>query len=1013
LRSLSAAGSRWHPDLAALRTPAVLFGLGLAALAFHWPSVSAGLIPIEDDVRVFYFPLLVATKDALARLTLPLWTPGVFGGYPLFADGEAGALYPLNLLILPWLSAEASLVALTLVHSWLASVFTYALLRTLGGGRLGGIVGGLCFAYSGFAAGQIIHANVSHALVWLPLELLLVERAMRSDGASRYRYAVLAGGIVGVQALASHMQVTLMSGLVVAAFLAYRGLPGTEGVGSLVRRVAIGLMRSAAGLAIVGAIGVSIGAVQLFPLYELGSHTVRGSGVDAPLAAINSIWPGDLLTLILPRLHDTAQGGFWGPWVRWETTIYVGIMPLALAVLALCTRSGRYRPFFGALAFVALLLTLGAEAPIPLWSRLHELPGFGVLRSPGRYSLVFSLCIAVLAGYGADWLWRRARPAPFGAAVVLLIGGGAALGLGIALDLASAELHSPSAETLRQVHDYVGLPGIPPAVDGLPLSAERVAGLAADALALTNPATAWQLALIGSALAVVIVMLLVGYLGRARAPARVLLDSVMIGMVGADLLAASAASHPLAPLSELRPRVPAVLLTAAREPYRVYTQPPVDEKNTQVEPNRLLTAGIQEANGYSSLEPDRHAAYVASVEYSDGQLLDLWNARYIVRRARPELLPSMGGTSFHPERPLYSGKRPLSGGDGVFLPDGGPAVVDEVRVIGALWDAAEVPDEAEVARIVLDGADGSSHTVSVVAGRHIADARLNVPSRPLAGQHGSPTVAFQYPRANPESPRFGEQLYYGRIVVEPSLDVARVRIEPAQHAGGLEVYGIGLLDTASGEVTQARAKAKYQQVYRDDEVRIYENAAAMPRAFLVGQAVVARDDRAALSRLQDADIDVRRTVIIEGPPPTGVALPANVVSEADQVGTASVASYENEGVQIRTSSLHDAMLVLTDPYYPGWVARIDGHEAPILRADYLFRAVAVPAGAHTVTFSFEPTSVALGGALTLLGALAVLVVIGFRAAEAVRDRVGRRMTRPRAIPEPVYASADVAGGLEG
>jgi hypothetical protein len=372
----------------------------------------------------------------------------------------------------------------------------------------------------------------------------------------------------------------------------------------------------------------------------------------------------------------------------------------------------------------------------------------------------------------------------------------------------------------------------------------------------------------------------------------------------------------------------------------------------------------------------------------------------------------MGGTSFHPERPLYSGKRPLSGGDGVFLPDGGLAIVDEVRVIGALWDAASVPDGTEVARIVLAGADGSSHPVPVVAGRHIADARLNVPGRPLAGQHASPTVAFQYPRANPERPRFGEQVYYSRIAVEPPLEVTRVRVEPSLEAGGLEVYGLGLLEAASGEVTQARAKAKYQQVYRDDEVRIYENAAAMPRAFLVGQAVVARDDRAALSRLQDGDIDVRRTVILEGPPP-GAALPADIVSAADQVGIASIASYENEGVAIRTSSPHEAMLVLTDPYYPGWVARVDGQETPILRADYLFRAVAVPAGTHTVTFSFEPTSVALGGGLTLLGALAVLVVVGLRAVEVLRVRVGRRAQRPLPMPEPVYASADVAGGLEG
>ena len=86
-----------------------LFLLG-ASLLYHLPALVAGMIPMQDDVRIFYFPLLVATTDALRQGTLPLWSPGIFGGYPLFADGEGGMLYPLHLLTLSWLAPEASLV---------------------------------------------------------------------------------------------------------------------------------------------------------------------------------------------------------------------------------------------------------------------------------------------------------------------------------------------------------------------------------------------------------------------------------------------------------------------------------------------------------------------------------------------------------------------------------------------------------------------------------------------------------------------------------------------------------------------------------------------------------------------------------------------------------------------------------------------------------------------------------------------------------------------------------------
>ena len=1029
------ADQRQRISVAFLRTPAILLGFFLVALLFHWPAIGSGQIPIEDDVVVFYFPLLVATKEALARLALPLWTPAIFGGYPLFADGEAGAFYPLHLLILPWLTPEASLVALHLIHSWLASIFMYGLMRTLGGGRFGSIVGGICYAYSSFASAQIIHLSIFQAMVWLPLELMLVEKALRSAGAQRYRYAVLAGGVVGIQALAAHVHVTLMSGFAIIAFLAYRGAFGsgakpdpptvrlssrpsfdtlrTSAVTRL-RGVAKGLAGAAAILAIVGAIGVSLGAIQLFPLYELGRQTYRGDGVDAPLAAINSIWPGQLVTLLLPSVHDTAEGGFWGPWVRWDTTLYVGIMPLALATLALCVRAGVYDPFFGGLAIVALLITLGPNAPLPLWSSLHELPGFEVLRSPGRYSLLFSLCVSVLAGYGADWVSRRTRPTLIAGLAVLLVGGVSTLALILALDRASAELRAPSAETMRLVQAYVGLPGIPPIVDGVPLTAERVAALAAAALWPAGGATAWQLVLFGVAVLLVGGWLLVGSLRRAAPAMRGVLAAATLGLVAADLWMVGATAHPYGRLSDLRPRIPDVLSASSREPVRVYTEPATERKDTQVEPNRLLTAGIQDANGYSSLEPDRHAAFVAAVEYADNQLLDLWNVRYVVRRDRPELLPSQGGTSFHPERPLFTGQRQLGGEGSALVADGGPTRTGEVRIIATLWNAEPLPDGSPAARIVLAGTDGSTRSLELLSGRHVADSRLNVPGKALAAPHASPEVAFQYPRDNPKSQRFGEQLYYSRLAVDPPFEVDRVRVEPdpAMRGGGLEVFGLGLVDTRSGEVTQARKKAKYQQVYRDGQIRIYENASVMPRAFLVGQAIVVNDGQTALARLQNSEVDVRQTAVLERPLPAEVVLPTAGSAGGASVGSASIASYENESVVIRTSSPRESILVLSDAYFPGWTARVDGQAAPILRANYLFRAVIVPGGAHSVTFTYEPVSVALGATLTLLGALVVLGVVGARALEFVRERAARRASRRVPIPEPVYASADVTGGFK-
>jgi hypothetical protein len=78
-------------------------------------------------------------------------------------------------------------------------------------------------------------------------------------------------------------------------------------------------------------------------------------------------------------------------------------------------------------------------------------------------------------------------------------------------------------------------------------------------------------------------------------------------------------------------------------------------------------------------------------------------------------------------------------------------------------------------------------------------------------------------------------------------------------------------------------------------------------------------------------------------------------------------------VTIRAALDAPGYLVLADTWYPGWRATVDGEPAEILRANYAFRAVRLEAGEHTVEMVYRPTSVLVGGALSLT-ALAVIVV---------------------------------------
>jgi hypothetical protein len=1002
-------------------------GIGLAligaSLLYHYPSLFAGVVSVEDDLKVFYFPLLVATAHALTHGQLALWTPAMFGGYPLFADGEAGMLYPLHLLVLPWLAPEAALVLLRVVHSVLAGAFTYLLLRTLDTRRIAGLVAGLVYAYSGFAAGQIIHVNVFQGLVWLPLELCLVERTFNAAPGARLQSALLAGAVFGIQALAIHIHVTLMSALAVGLFVAYRAVAGIDlaalaNVRDLhaVRRQAAALvMRIGTGaglIVLIAVVGIGIAAVQLLPLAELGYQTSRGSGLGARAANVNSIWWGDLLTLLLPRLYDTASSGYWGLWVKWETVFYVGVAPLMLAVLGLVAGRGRHRGFFAALGALGLLLAFGSNTPLPGWDLLHSLPGFEVLRSPGRFSLLFALAVAVLAGYGVEWLAAGRSPRPRAALAALM--GGAALWVlaNMALGWASQTL-ATSGDATWLLDQYLRLPGVPPIVDGVPLTRDRLAGLAAAALDPTAFWPAWQLLLL-PATGVALALWLLG--GRTR-PAAVCWT---LALVFVDLWTIGLTFHPYMRLEALRPQVPPVLVAHADEPFRVYTPPTAEEKLTDVEPNRLLTARVEEANGYSSLEPDRHAAYVGAIQFIDNDLLDLWNVRYVVRRNRPELLPSYAGTSFHPQRPLFSGRTATPGAGGTLLPDGGDARVDEVIVISSLWNAVTVPDGQQVARVVLRGADGQTRELSLLAGPDVSDGRLDVPGVPSAFSHGRAPVAFQYQATNPAGDRYGEQLYAGRLSVSPAMTVTEVEVQPATPFGGLQIYGVGLFDAITGEVTQARQKRKFNLVYRDDQIRIFENTRVMPRAFLVPQARVAGVGQDVLAHMVSGPFDPRTTAVVEDPP-AGLRLPPVVEDPPSRLqlptanaevrpGQARIESYRDDSVVVRTAADASGVLVLTDTFYPGWAAEIDGRPTPILRTDYLFRGVVVPAGEHVVTFAFRPWSVMLGAVISLLTACFVLVMALVPLLVALGRRV--RLARPaglsvRGAPQPAGSMAEV------
>ena len=123
------------------------------------------------------------------------------------------------------------------------------------------------------------------------------------------------------------------------------------------------LVDAAAMLAFVGAIGALIAAAQILPLYELSQESWRAHGWSYRDAVEYSLPPINLLTLMFPFFFRSPDGGQWSLWQIWESVLYVGVVPLVLAVVAALAVRRWAVTFFVVAALVSGFAALGGYAP--------------------------------------------------------------------------------------------------------------------------------------------------------------------------------------------------------------------------------------------------------------------------------------------------------------------------------------------------------------------------------------------------------------------------------------------------------------------------------------------------------------------------------------------------------------------------------------------------------------------------------------------------------------------------
>lgn len=127
------------------------------------------------------------------------------------------------------------------------------------------------------------------------------------------------------------------------------------------------------------------------------------------------------------------------------------------------------------------------------------------------------------------------------------------------------------------------------------------------------------------------------------------------------------------------------------------------------------------------------------------------------------------------------------------------------------------------------------------------------------------------------------------------------------------------------------------------------NTKYLPRAYPVHQVVVEKDKDIIFNILNHPQFNPREIVLLEDAPPT--PLTPSAPSSASRV---RISKYSNNDIIVDAEMAQEGFLVLSEKYYPGWEAYVDGKETNIYKANYVMRAVYLTKGVHKVEFIFDP-----------------------------------------------------------
>ncbi len=938
----------------------------LIPLIYFFPAVMGRITLVPGDGLSQNLGVRILIGRMLRDGQLPLWNPYIFAGTPLLASVYPGALYPPNWLfaLLPATTAM-NIVVITTYH--LAIIGTYLYGRRIGMTRIGALIAGVAFTFGGYMMAHMGHTSRIAAAAWMPWILLAIENLYLR---LTWRWVALGAAFIALQLFAGEPQMNLYTILVCGGYFLFSFYRREE------RERRRRFLFGAAAMSVCGAM---LSAIQLLPERELLRMGERSS-IGYDYFSAYSFAPENILRFVFPFFFGgaslpQAKVPYWGRWTIDETCGYFGLLTLLLALVAMFgARRRTPASFWGWAALVSLALSLGHYLPFDLNRVLYGLPVYNLFRAPARHMYEFTFCLGALGGLGASYIARSAPEASRRAAL-----------RGVALFAGAVAM---TVLSYRFLTPYLPVGETP-----------RVA--AANSLANFE---AWAPVLIAaSSLAAfgIFWRLRNGYAG-----------ALMLVVVFADLLFLSLAFNWgwrefMTNVNARLQDPPAVQFIKSREAdlnsFRVVSYYELfghkyDELDS---PNVSIARGLQSVNGYDLLRLNRLGAVAGDMDgagiisdpsvfgpYHQG--LNLLNVKYALRSGGPRPATDIEGIRFDAASlnlRLAPGARAKAS-----LPAG---MASELAIISMMGHSSHIPDETPIARIRLRTGDGRVIERELRAGRDTSEWTYDEIAAQAEVKHRRAKVAESFPAG-----RFSNYSYLARLPFERA-EIVGIEFEYLAADASLLIARASLLDSTTGAVTTLTPihfqGAHWRKLATFGDVEVYENLKALPRAWFVSRAAIEPSADALntikAGQMKDgAAFDPAETVLFEKEDFRNRENAAPQIVEPVNAEV-RIKRYEAQRVELETRNERPGFLALSEIYYPGWEARIDGAQAPIERVDYALRGVAVPPGDHRVEFVFRSRSFRNGAVWSLLGVLLLLVGASDRA-RRVLTKIESRLEEP-------------------